>query len=312
LFDPHSHTLQSGGVLTPEQNLQYHIALGYNSCVITDKLSNDLKSWTSTIETQRIAREKYTNTIKILIGIEWGSNRGHFNIILPPFVTNLDINNYKNSSESYRNKIPYYGMEPTDEQIQLFINKTHELGGIVIIDHLLYSLPIMPSHPSHQQLYLWGVDYIEIVNGKDFDQVSYEFCCSTGMGMIATSGMHVPDKDPVQGWTALNVQNWSEQSIFDELKYNRTAIIFQPFAAPYPGIHKPNPIFTLLKPMIQVGMLLYEYYPEIMNNSWIGVIILIGNLIGWFFIIELIRFSIIKIFQKNQSKNKDQNQKKKN
>jgi hypothetical protein len=293
LFDPHSHTRQSSGVLTPEQNIQYHLAMGYNACVITDKLGGDVSSWESTREAQRIARVEYGTQIKILIGIEWGSNRGHFNIILPPNTTD---------TIEYRTTIPYYGSNPTDVQIQDFIQAVHGLGGIVIIDHLLYSLPIMPAHPSRQELFNWGVDYIEVINAADFDQVSNVFCTDTGMGKIATTGMHVPEKDKIHGWTLLNTTTFSEQAVFDELKNKRADVIYQPHAAPYNATHVLDPGYVMLRPLIQLGAVLYEYFPGAIGFDGLGFAVVILDLVALFAVVEVLRFASVHIARLLESK----------
>jgi len=261
LFDSHSHTLQSGGALTPEQNIQYHIAMGYNSCVITDKLSDDISCWDSTRAALRIARENYSSQILVLIGIEWGSDRGHYNIILPPNTTALD---------DYMTQIPYYGSNPSDLQIQQFINAVHAIGGVVIVDHLLYSLPIMPTHPSRENLTKWGIDYYEVVNDADFDYDSYLECKTSGVGMIGTTGMHIPDETFVHGWTLLNSLNWSEQAIFDEIKYRKTELLYQSFAVPYNATHLVNPAYVIFRPLRQLGEMIYEYFPGKYAVDWTG------------------------------------------
>nr|MDO8110454.1 hypothetical protein [Candidatus Sigynarchaeota archaeon] len=284
LFDPHSHTLQSGGVLTPKQNIEYHIAMGYNACVVTDKLTGGMGCWQSTSDAQRIAREQYDRQIKVLVGIEWGSNRGHFNIILPPNITNSTV---------FRASIPNYGSNPSDDQILSFINATHALGGIVIIDHLLYSLPIMPTHPSRQQLFDWGVDYIEVINAADFDQDSNVFCRRTGMGMIAATGMHVPEKDKIHGWTLVNVSTFTEQAVFDELKGRRASMLYQNYSAPYNATHELNPWYIGLRPFIQLGEVIYTYFPGGIQFDGLGFTIVLANVILWFVVIEGIRFSVV-------------------
>ncbi len=286
LFDPHSHTLQSGGVLTPEQNIQYHVAMGYNACVVTDKLSGDASSWDSTREAQRVARESYAGQIKVLIGIEWGSSRGHFNIFLPPNVTD---------SDDYRAAIPYHGNNPTDGQIQAFISAVHSLGGIVIVDHLLYSLPIMPTHPTRQQLFAWGVDYIEVINAAEFDQASNVFCDGSGMGKIAASGMHVPEKDKIHGWTLLNATAFTEQAVFDELKGKRVEMLYQAYPAPYNATHESNPAYVALRPLIQLGAALYEYFPGAIGFDGLGFTIVLLDLIALFAIVECIHFAAVKL-----------------
>jgi hypothetical protein len=287
LFDPHSHTTQSSGVLTPEQNLQYHIAMGYNSCVITDKLGKN-GGWENSFEAQRIARDKYNNTIKVLIGIEYGSNRGHLNIILPPVNT---------SSISL---LPYYGSNPTNEQLQDFIDQVHFYGGIVILDHLIYSYDVMPTHPSRQSFAEWGIDYIEIMNGGVFDYESYQFCLENNIGMIGTSGMHVPDKDPLQGWTLINVEEFTEEVIFSQLKGKNTSLVYQAFPAPYQEIHNINYWYYIFLPFILFGRLLADYFPGGVTINYMGLIVLGFYSLLLFLVFEMISNKFLNWMQRKE------------
>lgn len=64
LFDQHSHTYYSDGILSVEQNIRWHIAMGFNAGAITDH--NNLKS------SEEIAEltPKYQDQILIIQGME--------------------------------------------------------------------------------------------------------------------------------------------------------------------------------------------------------------------------------------------------
>jgi predicted metal-dependent phosphoesterase TrpH len=277
LFDPHSHTSISGGVLTPEQNLQYHLAMGYNSCVVTDKLGKK-NGWDGSFEAQTIAQENYNDSIKVLIGIEYGSNRGHLNLIFPPNFTKSDIS-----------RIPYYGSLPSDDELKNFIEIIHTLGGIVILDHLIYSFAVMPTHPSLEKWLEWKIDYMEVVNGGDFDKITYDFCIANNIGMFGTTGMHVPQNTPVRGWTLVNSTEFTEDAIFKAIQNRNTSLIVQDYAAPYYSTHHPNYLYYSLKPLILLGSALSVYFPGGVYIDWGNFSIFIIYLIFTFIITEVIR-----------------------
>jgi hypothetical protein len=56
----------------------------------------------------------------------------------------------------------------------------------VVINHIPWSLDdnTLHPHPSLEELYEWGVDYVEVVNGNTFDLQGYLFAISHGMGVI--------------------------------------------------------------------------------------------------------------------------------
>jgi hypothetical protein len=269
LFDQHSHTSRyHAGALTPEQNLQWHIAMGFNACVVSDKLD-----WEAARVTRAIAREKYDDQIKVILGIEYGTNRGHFNILLPP------------DAEGYEELIVDYGKYPSDEQIRSLFEVVHSIGGIVVVDHIPYSLSFMPGHPTRQQLLDWGADYIEVANETGFDWDSQEFCLRTGMGMIAGTGLHRPEREPVRGWTLLDVEEFTEEAIFAELLAKRTSLVVNP-GAPYPFQHQTNWRYTLLRPLIQVGDAIEDYNPTGERMNWAAVAVLLAWAFGAFLLVE--------------------------
>ena len=167
LLDAHSHTLASDGYLTPRQNLLWHISMGFNAMILTDH-----NTFANVEEIRQIARDEFNDTIKVFVGLEWTTDRLHMNIILPPNVTQVQ----------YEPLITFqsYTYTPTDEEIQNFIQATHALGGVVTINHILWSEDYCKNQPTRQQLFDWGIDYIEIVNENTYDNESYYFCLDNG------------------------------------------------------------------------------------------------------------------------------------
>ena len=83
VFDQHSHTTFSDGTLTIKQNVEWHIAMGYNALAITDH--NNMRH----LEKIDKVREEYAKRcIIILSGIEWTTSRIHLNFL---GVSNYDI-----------------------------------------------------------------------------------------------------------------------------------------------------------------------------------------------------------------------------
>ena len=140
----------------------------------------------------------------------------------------------------------------TDDQIVDAISKAHDLGGIVICNHIPWSINEfhIKTHPTRETLLEWGIDYFEIVNDdckpeNVYDQESDNFCSQHKgkVGRITGTDMHRPDRlmsGGVHGWTLMNVTEFSEKALMEELKNKNTEIIYS--KKPYldPGIHLSN------------------------------------------------------------------------
>ena len=144
VLDQHSHTLYSDGVLTARQNIEWHLTMGFNVIFITDHNTLNHK------EDVEKLNEEYDD-ILVMTGMEYTTHIIHMNF-LGIEKWDLDIPN-----------------KPTDEELQDAIDEVHDQGGVVTINHLPWSINEagMEDHPSLDDLYSWGVDYIEIINGND-------------------------------------------------------------------------------------------------------------------------------------------------
>ena len=215
VFDQHSHTNYSDGSLTIKQNVEWHIALGFNALAITDH--NNM----SHLEQVDDVRKEYLEKgIIILSGIEWTTIRGHFNF--------LGISNWDE-------RIPY---KPKDEKIIKVINKVHDQGGIVVCNHIPWSLyeENLKNHPNRENLLDWGVDFIEIINDdckpeNVYDKESYDFCMKHQgeIGMITGTDMHSPNglaSGGIHGWTLLNLNEITEEGLLEELRKKTTTILY--------------------------------------------------------------------------------------
>ncbi|MHA1791241.1 MAG: PHP domain-containing protein, partial [Promethearchaeota archaeon] len=144
-IDLHSHTLASDGWMTPEQNIKWHAANGFNAFVITDH--NTSKNVDEILKLQ----EKYPD-ILIIPGYEWTTERVHLNFI---------------GIKEYPYKVPG---SPKDEDIEKAIKQAKDLGAVVMVDHITWTKDQprhregLISHPSREQLLEWGADGFEISN----------------------------------------------------------------------------------------------------------------------------------------------------
>lgn len=287
LLDPHSHTYYSDGDLSPRQNILWHISMGFNAMVLTDH-----NTFEGVEETREIARTEFNDTIKVFVGMEWTTDRLHMNIILPPDIT----------AEEYEPLVTFnsYAYTPTDQEIQQIISSTHDLGGVIIVNHIPWSQDYCTNHPTSQQLADWGIDFIEVINEEVFDNESYYFCLDNGLGMLAGTDMHIPE--PVYAWTTLNVTEFTEEAIFTQLKTRQTGMIFDGIASPYPIEHEVNPGYIALLPLIKFGGIFRDMYSSGMLGTQLGI--LFAYFYGIFFLIEGIRAlvgKIIKIAKKKKS-----------
>ena len=227
VLDHHSHTDYSDGALTIKQNVEWHIAMGYNALAITDH--NNMRH----LEIIDKVREEYTEKdIIILSGIEWTTNRIHLNF--------LGVPNWE----------PKISFRVKDDDIIDAINYAHDQGGIVVCNHIPWSIYEfhMKKHPSRETLLDWGIDFFEIVNDDSlpenvYDQESYDFCLKhkDKLGMITGTDMHSPDglaSGGVHGWTCLTLKKYNEEALMEELRKKSTHILYS--ETPYldPGIHK--------------------------------------------------------------------------
>jgi len=145
LFDSHSHTLASDGSMTPEQNIKWHIANGYDAFVVTDHNTSANNKPSTDLQ------EKYPN-ILIIPGFEHTSPLIHLNFI---------------GIEDYPEKVP---LIPSIKDVKKAIQIVKDLGGVVQCDHISWTVDRIGHrngqyvHPTRDELIEWGVDGFEINN----------------------------------------------------------------------------------------------------------------------------------------------------
>ena len=223
VFDHHSHTNYSDGKLTIKQNVEWHIAMGFNAIAITDH--NNLRY----LEKIEGIKQHYAGKVILLSGFEWTTVRLHLNIL---------------GISKWDERVPY---KPKDEKIIDVIDKVHDQDGIVVCNHIPWSTyeAKYKNHPSREKLLDWGVDYIEIVNDDSlpenvYDKESVEFCNKHKgqIGMITGTDMHTPDglaSGGVHGWTLLNVKESTEEALMEELRKKNTEILYSEISFVNPG-----------------------------------------------------------------------------
>ncbi len=274
LFDQHSHTKYSDGRLTTRQNIEWHIALGFTAVAITDH--NTLRNSKEIAE----LAEEYKDEIIVLQGMEWTTRRVHLNFI---------------GISEWSLKIP---RSPSDTEIQDAILEVHNQGGIVTVNHIPFTEKTVGDiTPSREELLSWGVDFIEIINGMDFDETSYQFCLENNetIGMITGTDFHSPDASEggrVFAWTALNTENFSENAVMNELKIHNTSIIVNQLGIENHGIHDRSKIYNVLSPFYTLGEGLVYYYLRYdrVHGSFERVIVtvFVSYSVGIFLIFEFI------------------------
>jgi hypothetical protein len=276
IFDHHSHTRYSDGILTVEQNVLWHLAHGFNAIAITDH--NTINNKNDIAEMQ----SKYQGQILILQGEEWTTSRVHLNLL---GITSL---------------IPVPSYNPTDLQIQAAINATHDQGGVVVVDHIPWSLARMPDHPTRAELLAWGVDYIEIVNEDTYDVESESWCNNTGgFGKITGTDMHTPRN--VHCWTLMNVTEFTNEALMEELRARNTSIVYDEIGSWDNSIPAENKRYRLMEPFIIFGTYFINYVgPSLVKWSSLGITLSYITL--GFIILESARFGVQAIISKRKKK----------
>ncbi len=275
LLDQHSHTLYNDGELTPQQNVQWHYAMGYNACVVSDH-----DTIQGSIDARNYARQAYNNTFKVLLGAEYTTDRIHMNII----GISDDFMQY------FIAHPPDVWGTPSDADLQAFIQTVHAHGGLVVVNHILWSEAQGMDQPTRAQLIAWGVDFIEVINDdENYDTESMAFCAANGIGQITGTDRHGPGS--VKSWTGINVTDFTEEAIFNELKAHNTTLLYNASGSPYdfPGGER-NPAYVALLPFMYLGEMFEWLYDG--DLDWPGIAVFLAYVFGAFFIVEGVRFKL--------------------
>ncbi|MHA1339146.1 MAG: CehA/McbA family metallohydrolase [Promethearchaeota archaeon] len=201
-LDMHSHTIASDGWMTPEQNIKWHIANGFNAFAVTDH--NSSKNNIPSLNLQ----EKYKEIV-IIPGFEWTTSRIHLNFL---------------GIKEYPYKVP---SNPTDDDIIFAIKEAKKLGAVVQVDHITWTMdqPRLRSgelkHPTREQLIEWGVDGFEINNEMRWydpktlhwlEKMKNEGKLNRNIFISTGTDIH----NPIKEWATC----WTEVLLTDEEKKN--------------------------------------------------------------------------------------------
>ncbi|KAJ1845748.1 hypothetical protein LPJ70_002369 [Coemansia sp. RSA 2708] len=287
LLDAHLHTTYSDGVLSPKQVIEYAIANGYNAIIVTDH---------QTVEGSLVAKEyaekHYRDQITVITGMEYTCCRIHMNLI--------GIN------ESIAVSPPF----PSDDELRDVINKVHDMGGMVIVNHIPWSNTTMlpwgdarlPGNPTREELFDWGVDGFEVVNQNTFDLRSYQFVQDHSDRLVALTGsdMHYPASS--YAWTTINATDRSAEAILDEIRNRRTSFLLD--ASGTRPVQDPpfKDDYFKYAPWGLIGDYFYGYadryrgqysfqgtfcQPEVVDRH--------GAMMGWFFLWLLVSILVLEI-----------------
>ncbi|ORX67594.1 PHP domain-like protein [Linderina pennispora] len=287
LLDAHIHTVYSDGVLTPKQVIEFALANGYNAIIVTDH-----QTVAGSLATKKYAEEHYKDQITIITGMEYTSCRIHMNFI------------------GINESIPVSPPQPSDEQLKEVIQRVHDMGGLVIVNHIPWSnatmlpwdVPRLPNNPSREDLYDWGVDGFEVVNQNTFDLRTYQFIQEHSDRLVGLTGsdMHRPDSS--YAWTTINAADNSAEAILDEIRNRRTSFLLDPSGTRPVNGPPYNPEYFKYAPWGLIGDYFYGYvdryrgqYSFQASFCQSEVVIVHHRMIGWFFLWLFVSIIILEI-----------------
>jgi len=125
----HSHTYFSDGAMSPEQLVEWAIAYGFTAVVVSDH--NNINGG---LVAKQYAEHKGYNesTMLVIPAVEYTyftpRSKGNYRCCRV-HMNLIGINETIAPSTAF----------PTDEELQRAINRTHELGGIAVLNHWAWS-----------------------------------------------------------------------------------------------------------------------------------------------------------------------------
>ncbi|MHA1305560.1 MAG: hypothetical protein ACTSPI_17810, partial [Candidatus Heimdallarchaeaceae archaeon] len=112
------------------------------------------------------------------------------------------------------------------------------------------------------------------------------------------TGTDMHEAEAVYAWTTLNVSEFSEEAIFQELKAKRTGYIYDGSASPYDVKHKFNPNYAILFPFIKMAEIFRDVYSSEHFGALLTPIFAYPYLI--FFTVEATKIIKMRIGKKNK------------
>ncbi|ORY95246.1 Polymerase/histidinol phosphatase-like protein [Syncephalastrum racemosum] len=290
LLDGHAHSTYSDGRMNVRQLLEWHIANGYNAVIVTDH--NTIQGG---LAAEKLALEEYADNITVIPGIEYSCCRIHMNLI--------DINE----------SIPIGPPEPTDQELQQVIQRVHELGGLVIVNHIPwsnttqdgYDLPRLPNHPSVEDLISWGVDGFEVVHADTFDYATYLATVKHNLIQMVGTDVHYPTT-PATAWLAVQAETKTRSGIMQAIRARRTSFLADPAGTRQQVYPPSSAAYDRLLPLTGLGSYFSMFYTESKGMySFQGTFCqphrmqVHGNIIGWFIfwiIVGLAVYELVRAF----------------
>eukprot|EP00835_Amoeboradix_gromovi_P004270 NODE_323_length_10965_cov_0.441561.p2 type:complete len:419 gc:universal NODE_323_length_10965_cov_0.441561:10620-9364(-) len=215
-FDGHIHTRYSDGYLTGLQLIEYEIANGFDVIFPTEH-----NSLFGALEIRKLSESynvMHNTSLLVIPGFEYSCCRIHMNFV---------------GIESDADLLPITNF-PSDQELERVIKLTHDRKGLVIVNHLPWSLqqrenrlkPVLQDHPTKEQLLEWGVDGFEVVNGNVLDWPTLQFCIDNELIIWAGSDIHWPSYP--FSWNALMSEK-TQQGVLDALRHHKNTIISHPY-----------------------------------------------------------------------------------
>ncbi|KAF9920305.1 hypothetical protein FBU30_009897, partial [Linnemannia zychae] len=249
LLDGHSHSIYSDGRMSSETLLKWHLANGFNAVIVSDH--NTIEGG---LAAQEIAlSDEYVNKITVIPAMELSTCRLHMNLIGINETIDYAIKKW-----------------PTDDDLRKTIARTHELGGLAIINHIPwsntteygYELPRMQNHPSRELLVDMGIDGFEIVNSGTLDTISLKFIQDHNLLLMTGSDVHYPDSN-AYSWTILNTNgNRTANNIMAQLKARRTSFLFDPTGTQPLAYPSENPQYYKTAPPTLLGQYFQMFWTD--------------------------------------------------
>jgi hypothetical protein len=226
LFDFHVHTTMSDGWLTPEERVLWYIEQGISGAVFSDH--DNLRG---VLIAQEYVERNNLDFI-VFIGEEWTDHENDIHM------------NYFGLEEEIVPLESYTIDGPKAMNASDLITYVKSNGGYITVNHYNYD----PNDGGYgvpytlTQLYNWGVDGFEIVNGGSYygkyEQIR-QFCLSNNLICIGGSDIHINEdlntfiKIKLSDPTNLTIAN-----IFETMKANTHEVIaiqFYPELVNFPG-----------------------------------------------------------------------------
>jgi predicted metal-dependent phosphoesterase TrpH len=272
LIDQHAHTTITGGNLSLRQSIRWHIANGFNAMVMTEH--NRFNSEELIDEVQK----EFEGQFILIQGMEWTTDRIHINF--------LDLKHWDEP-------IP---QNPSDEEIQHAIQIAHDQSALVTVNHPTSQREKAADFPTFDQLLEWGVDYIEVQGQNIYEEDAVKFCQRSGLGMITGTDIHFPI--PVNGWTALNVKEFTRDAILEELHARNTQIFYDKIGSPDYTIRDIPQNARKWIPFIALGQLFAVTDHSQLRIKWNIIGKTLTYLIGIFLCTQLLWWGLVTIFSR--------------